>query len=901
MTLLSRLSRRDEPAAPPIADLHQLLTDVQNERRTLQAALASPNLEEISAVRAALDHVEQRASALGRQLDDLVLRADQLHRTTSGVDALEARVAALEEALPGAETRTGQALQRAAELEDQRWALQEMTTHAQQTLTGLEALRNDPEIERLSKQVSGIREECRKISEHHAALVKEADHLHATTAAVLQDATLAAQTSKAASGNVEEAVKQVDEMERKLETITQIDALAQDTTAQLQTLNALAEHVSIKVKALEGQHQTIERALVDSRRVNEMVWEMEVQIGKLNEGSTLASRVEADLDRLDRLHQEIAAKLEESDRGRIQMTEKTTQQQREAAELLQAIQEHLERLSVRKREMDTLTERLRAAQAGLADAERRLTSVSATERTMSVLVEKVDALSSHVGEMTEQTRLLEEKQTSLNLLEDRLDDLQKATSQTMSQIDALTERRKDLDDVKAVFDTIDATYAGARTLGNELRDRQQEFSLFVQRTADFMSGAPRLQAAIDALDTRVAETQAQAVQAISMTPQINELADHITSLTPRLPLVEQLQQRVSVLHELSSEIDRKLAAQLARQAEIEQMRVTCDGLATQTVDTQHKLDALERGQARLTTLITEVARLDADVSAARANLANLQQDTDAIADQERRIAELHGSARALSVEVSGRIESVQALKEELANAGAIRQELYANFSELQALQRATSSATRETDEHLQELASRWKHIEERRSKLAVVEQSIAAVESRYNSLEGLADGVSSKIEALAERERVVDAVRQELDAIHTISKKSQEDLAALADRRAEISEGRTELERVAGVLAVMTERIAEVERRSATVDEVRRKADAAVRLLDDVRVTLDTLGEHKAMVDHVAEMLVRLDHVISEARGTTNALQAERKLAQRIAENVRNIHARAGADIRQVG
>jgi DNA repair exonuclease SbcCD ATPase subunit len=902
MTLLSRLGRRDGTAtAAPVADLHQLLIDVQNERRTLQAVLASPDVGEISAVRAALDHVEQRATALGHQLDDLVVRAAQVHRTTTGVDALEARVAALEETLRSAETRAGLTLQRAAEMEDQRWALQEMTTHAQHTLTGLEALRDDPEIERLSTQVSGIREECRKISEHHAALVKEADSLHAKTAAVLEDATLAAQTSRAASGSVEEAVKQVAELERKLEAMTQIESLGQDTTAQLQTLNALAEHVSIKIKALEGQHQTIERALVDSRRVNEMVWEMEVQIGKLDEGSTLASRVEADLDRLERLHQETTAKLEASDRGCVQMTEKVTQQQREATELLQTIQEHLERLSVRKKEIDTLAERLRAAHAGLADAERRLASVSATERTMSVIAEKVDALASHVSAMTDQTRVLEEKQTALNLLEDRLDDLQKTTKQTMLQIEALTAREKDLDVVKAAFDTIGATYTAARTLGDELRDRQQEFSLFAQRTADFMSSAPRLQAAIDALDTRVAEAQAQAVQAIGMTPQLDALADDIASLTPRLQLVEQLQQRVSVLHELSGEIDRRLAAQLARHAEIEQLHVTCDGLATQTVDAQHKLDALERAQARMATVLTDVARLDADVSAARGTLANLQQDTDAIAAQERRMAELYGSARALSVEVAGQIESVHSLKAELANAGAMRQELYASFSELQALQRATSSATSETDEQLQELTSRWKHIEERRSKLAVAEQSIAALESRWHSLEDLADGVSSKIDALAERERIVDAVKQELEAIHTISRKSQDDLAALAGRRAEIAEGRTELEGLAGALSVMTERIAEVERRSAAVDEVRRKADAAVRLLDDVRVTLDTLGEHKVMVDHVAEMLVRLDHVMSEARGTTSALQAERKLAQRIVENVRNIHARASADIRQVG
>ena len=96
----------------------------------------------------------------------------------------------------------------------------------------------------------------------------------------------------------------------------------------------------------------------------------------------------------------------------------------------------------------------------------------------------------------------------------------------------------------------------------------------------------------------------------------------------------------------------------------------------------------------------------------------------------------------------------------------------------------------------------------------------------------------------------------------------------------------------AGHLRVESERYA---------DEVRRKADAVARLLDDVNVTLNVVGEQKAMIDHVGEMLGQLDGALEDARGTTKALQAERKLAQRIVAHVQNIHARAGAEIRQVG
>ena len=83
-----------------------------------------------------------------------------------------------------------------------------------------------------------------------------------------------------------------------------LHALSQDTDAQLRSLNALAEHVSAKVKALESQQSVVEHALVESRRVHEMVWEMEVQLNKLNEGSKRATRVEETLAKLERIQAE---------------------------------------------------------------------------------------------------------------------------------------------------------------------------------------------------------------------------------------------------------------------------------------------------------------------------------------------------------------------------------------------------------------------------------------------------------------------------------------------------------------------------------------------------------------------------------------------------------------------
>ena len=83
--------------------------------------------------------------------------------------------------------------------------------------------------------------------------------------------------------------------------LAQLHELSQSTEKRLAGLNVLAEHVTRKAKALESQQQAVERAVVEANRVNEMVWAMDVQIGKLNEGMKQAAKAEETIVRIDRL------------------------------------------------------------------------------------------------------------------------------------------------------------------------------------------------------------------------------------------------------------------------------------------------------------------------------------------------------------------------------------------------------------------------------------------------------------------------------------------------------------------------------------------------------------------------------------------------------------------------
>jgi chromosome segregation ATPase len=901
MDFLAKLAgKRDEPTPPPLfAQLEDLLSAAKDERKKLERALSTVKGDDVEALPRVIERLEERTSALTGQLEAMSGRADDLGRSTGEIAALQERITSLEDALQKAEARADQTASSVNEASEQRTALQELVSLAQSSVARLETLMGDTQIAHITEQLPVVKQDCDRVVEQQQTVGKQLSELQATTAALLQRASAAEEASKRADEQAAGASDRLTALQRKLEELIKFEASASDTTAQLQTLNALAEHVTMKVKALENQQQTIERALVDSRRVNEMVWEMNVQIDKLREGSTLAATVEETLGKLERRHQEIASRLESATRERTQFIDTVEQQRQKSVQLLHVLQTQLDRLELHKTELDTINERLAAAHSGLADTERQLAALSSTEKTLSEFTDRLIAFASQTESLAGQMAAIEQKQPFLNTLETRLDELDAETRRASVQVEALTRRRQELVSLKSEFDACEATYANVRKLGDDLHDQRTQFAGFAEQVREFMRGAPALDAAIGSLKTRVVDTEAHAERAISMGPQLADIAGRLDLLTPRFQVVDDLQERLNRLHGLSREIDERLAAQLSRHTELEQARVACDGLATQIADAQQKLGLLEAAQSQLTSVPSQLAQVQSDLQSARQTLATLQLDQETIAAQERRLSEVRESADGLFTDINARIETLKSVQDDLKRASSLKQELYQNLAEILTIEKKTFERHREAESLLEEFTTRWKHVDQRRAELGVVEQSMKALEERIGLLDRLAGGVDVKITALAERDRIVDAVKQEIDVIHEVARQCQDNLAAIADQRTAISEGRADVDRLAKALSAADEKLAEVERRTAAVDEVRRKADAVACLLDDVRVTLDTVSEQKATIDHVTETLARVEDVIVEARGTTKALQAERKLAQRIVENVRTIHARAGAEIRQ--
>jgi chromosome segregation ATPase len=902
MDLLRKLMTAGDSQAPVAENLDRLLTHVQDERRTLQALLASfeGHAADMPRVSASLDEAGRRADVLANQIERLASRMEDFDSLRQQVEALQTRVISMEGGVQTAEGRVQEALASEARVQEHRESVEQLVSLGRDTLGQIEALkRESAALAQLDERLPHLRAEIQPLFDHHAALKNDLDGLRAGIATLAQDADTGREASLKARTHATKATELVTDLQRKLEPLSQIHALSQDTDTQLRKLNALTEHVSAKVKALEGQQSVVEHALLESRRVQQMVWEMEAQLKKLTEGSRHATRVEETLAKLERVHAETTAQFDESVRHRETFSREVARQEQEATGLIEVVQRHLDQLAVSRQELETVHERLRVAQAGIASAEARVDAVSAREQVLAQLGERIDALSNGLQELADQADRLQKKHAALSTLEERLDSLEATTKRTQWQFDGLTEHRKDLETLKKEIHAVHSTYEETAALLDKLRADKREVEQVVDKACGFMAQAPQIETKIDALATQIAQAEASAGRVSGMAQAVDDLAGKLAAIAPRTQIVEDLERRLNELHELSADVDRRLSDQLARRTELDNLKVLCDGVAAQLVDAQQKLGALGAMQAEIEPAMNQISTLQSELESARDSLRALKQDEHELRAQERRFADLAASSRELAAEVAQRLETVQGLQVELGKAAVMKEELLGEMGQVQSQERDTFARLEAVEDQFKRLEVLWKQLDQRRAQLEETEQTMGRVEAHMEQLRRLSNDVDRKIQAVADREQVVEAVKRGVEEIHALGLKSQAELAAVAERRAEIAQAKAELDRLRESLAGTQEKIVAIESRRPLVDAVQRKADSITHILGDVQITLESVSEQKAMVDHVFAELARLEFLVQEARGTMKALQAERDVAQRIVENVRQIHTRAISEERK--
>jgi uncharacterized coiled-coil DUF342 family protein len=396
---------KGQPSAT--AELQALIATAREERAALSEMLTQVSLRstKLAQIGKSLDEVGKKATGATECVEAVTQRLTNLDDRTKGVEEIEARMTQFLTTVMQARQDVESIVGPGSELQKHRDEVQQLSSRALQIQSSLDALKQEQvALEDLRNQFRQTQAAAQRTLDQVGSLTSDVDRIQTVAARLAEDYARLQDTSREASHHSHSAMDTLEQIEKKLGSLAVLQEQTKGIVERLATVNALAEHVSLKAKALESQKHMVDRAVVEANRLNEMVRAMDLQIQRLNEGNGQIATTEQMLGRVEKLAQETARQLDSALKVKDAFRHDIGRLEKETTTLADSVRGHLERWSIDKKEFDGMDQRLRALQAAVSRAELRIDTVGASDKAIGQLAHGAETLSKHLHELSAQIR-----------------------------------------------------------------------------------------------------------------------------------------------------------------------------------------------------------------------------------------------------------------------------------------------------------------------------------------------------------------------------------------------------------------------------------------------------------------------------------------------------------------
>ena len=599
----------------------------------------------------------------------------------------------------------------------------------------LESLKKDQSsLDDLREQLRQSHTEIKASNDRAEALKSDFDQLRSVSAQLTGDFGKLKDVSREAHDEANATVEMVRDVENRLATLAQLQEMSKTTEERMATLNALSEHVTQKIKALENQKHTVEHAVVEANRLNEMVWAMEVQINKLNEGAQQATRTEELIDRVEKLARDVGGQLDSGVKARDAFASDLARLDKDRAGLTDFVRAYIDKLAIERKEFEAFEHRVKGLQDAVAEAEKGMEALSVRDRLAASMSQRVDQLSKQMQTLNASAEDLLKKQTALDGLEESLGQVDELAKRTASQYDNLKQSRQDLDLLRGEIQDFYKSHAAAVQLRDRLTADRASLEAFVDRTTVFSVGLPELDARMSAITSKLAIVDEGTQKAANLVSIADDLDRQMNRIASQQQFVERVESRLNTLNVLTGEVDRKLDDQIARRGEVDVLKVQIDGVAIDVIDARQKLESVGALQKQLLPLTSQLSMLENQIEKVHGRFVEAQQEEATLAEQERRLGEMLAASRTYAGEAAEREKAVQGLADQVSRSSVIKDELLQELARVQGRQRDVSGQLDAAEDQLKRLETASKALAQRRSELAFSEKKITAFEARATEL-----------------------------------------------------------------------------------------------------------------------------------------------------------------------
>ncbi|MFL6280235.1 MAG: hypothetical protein ACJ731_08995 [Vicinamibacterales bacterium] len=893
--MLEAFKKSTKPGRNQAEELEALIATCREERAALSTMLTQMQLQSTKLATAgkSLQEVDDKAGKALLRLDDVMERVAAADSRASELETIDSRIGGLTESVRQANEETARLVAPGGELHQHRQAIETLASHAQAAFETVEALKRDRStLDALRDQVQASQSDVRESRDECGEIKTQLDSLRGDAAILSQEMTRTRDLSRSTREEAQQAAQVVQSVESRLGPLQELREITRTTEERITSLNALAEHVNQKIKALENQKHTVERAVVESNRLNEMIWAMDVQISKLNEGGLQATRTEELIERVEALARDVSGQIETATQARDDFARDLLRLEKDRSALAEFAHAFTNRLTVDRTALDAFDHRVKELQASITGAEKKLEEQAARERRAEAADERVAHLTKQLDRLNAEAIELDAKHTTLESLHTSLADVDELARKTASQYENLEQGRQQLDALRAEIREVFTSHASAAQLRDRLASDRTALESFLIRVDSFSAGIPALENRLDTITQKLATVDESADKAAAFAALATDLDRRMARITTQEQFVERVSGRLDALSTTTGEVDQKLQQQIMRRAELDALRSQVDGVGIQVADAREKLEDVSAVQQHLLPLTGQLSALTAQIETAHTRFLAAQKDEAVLAEQERRLSSLDERARLTSEAIAARLSEAQGLSNELQRSVSVKNELVEELAAVQSRQHDLAVQFDTAEAHAKRLESTAKQLEQRGSQLAGAEKRLGAFETRLVDLSQMANDIDATIQRVAERETVVQAVRREVEGIHEISARSKADLDHVEAHRAEMVTLRHKLDGLLATIAETETRIAAIDGRRKVVDEVQLKTNVIVNMLEDVRLNMDTIGEHTTIMEQAMADVARLTELVQESQTTLRALKAERELAGKIERGTKRLRAK---------
>lgn len=658
------------------AELRGLLEDMRKERSAFEAAVvrgteAQKLAEDLGA---RVVQAQQQVGPLAARLTELEGQATQIAQVQKTVEAV------------------------AAGARDAGAQLTETQRIVTMTRTELDALRGMlQEALAMKQDVAGALAEQARLAAQQREMAERATEVRAGHDRVQQGSEEAARRLAAMEARFEgigagvsSFVERADGFERTAEELRRLLTDLPNVRRELGTLHAMADVVSQKTAAVEGQRDAVERATKGAERLAELVGQVDRQLQEQQRNLGFLDQLEQQVRELKQLHGTLLERTEEVQKGQRAIDAEIRAQRTSFDEARETVQDAIAGFAFERDGLAAMSQRVEHLRGTLAGVEQQLPALEAVKTSLERTETTTTQLAARVASVAEEVQGIETVAATLAGLREEAHAVAATARELLARTEALgrpaaqsldeTERR--VADLSAAVEGLERRAAlldGHRTavaeMNRELTTRQGELDAALAqlgRTTELRDEASRMVDQLERKAGRLQEKLEAATEAAERADrQLEDLGERSRRVEEVGAKVERFERRFAALLGAEDAIERALARAAERQAAADAMRddiARLFGVADSTAAQVRAIVALQKEVEQRRTSLEEVTTKLRD-------LERLGERVDERAHQfqeaEQRLAQLDAVVAGLQTTLETALAQKDFLDKVIETAGAL--------------------------------------------------------------------------------------------------------------------------------------------------------------------------------------------------------------------------------------